>query len=97
MFRIFFIRWLANTGTLREYGKIFGIGATSLGYTFRRVCLAIIEKFQSTLIQFPSTEDDWKTCIGEFSALFGMPNVVAAIDGSHIRINSPTKSIQRPF
>ena len=91
------VRWLANTGTLREYGKIFGMGATSLGYIFRRVCLALITKFQSTLLQFPRTEMDWKTSIGEFSGLFGMPNVVAAIDGSHIRINSPAKTIQRPF
>ena len=68
-----------------------------MGYVIRAVCLAIIEKFQDELISFPDNNESWRVTIGEFASMFGMPNVVGAIDGSHIPINSPCPEMQRAF
>ena len=72
-------------GGLRECAKNFGMGTTTLGETITEVCKAIIAKL-GHVIKLPEASEEWAVVAGEFAGLFGMPNTVGAVDGSHIPI-----------
>ena len=73
------------------------MGISTVSLIVKRVCNGIIRKLQREVIRFPDTEIEWQINIGKFAALFGMPNVAAAIDGSHIPIRCPPKESQRAY
>lgn len=43
-----------------------------------------------TLITFPD-EEDWEKIAKEFEKITGMPNIIGAVDGSHIPISPPSE------
>ena len=90
-------RWLATPGSMRECAERFGIGISTLHYVIRDVCCAIIDRFQVEVIKFPESDVEWQCVRKDFSALFGMPNVAGAVDGSHIRIHVPPRKKQRAY
>ena len=74
--------------SLRETALDFGIGETTLSYSITEVCEAFFTSCGG-LIYLPTTAKEWQVVAGEFAVLFSRPNMVGAIDGSHIPIVRP--------
>ncbi len=59
----------------------------------RRVCAAI-NRIANTVIKFPVRQQDVMRAQRDFFAIAGFPQVVGAVDGSHIRLyGAPLMSI----
>lgn len=82
--------------SMRETALDFGIGETTLSNTTSEVCEALIQSCRS-LLYLPPTENEWRVVAGEFATLFGMPNTVGAVDGSHIPVEKPAPEIPQPL
>ena len=54
--------------------------------------MAALFKLKDEYIHFPQTVAETTASIGTFEDLSRLPNIVAAIDGTHIPINAPRES-----
>ena len=79
---------LATEGGYRHVGHLFGISDSTLCLSMREVCEAIVEKLLPRYIQFPSGYRLQEVVDG-FDSKWGFPQVIGAIDGSHIPIKRP--------
>uniref|UniRef100_A0A803JJM1 DDE Tnp4 domain-containing protein n=1 Tax=Xenopus tropicalis TaxID=8364 RepID=A0A803JJM1_XENTR len=69
-----------------------GISAQALGRIIPETCHAIIESLKADYLKFPSTEVEWKSVAKQFEDYWNFPNCLGAIDGKHVRIQTPTRS-----
>lgn len=67
------------------------MGNATIGKIIRQVCIVIWNKLQSSEMPVPSTQD-WLNISTGFYTRSNFPNCVGAIDGKHIRLNSPKLS-----
>ena len=82
--------WFLATGEcFRSIGNRFGMGISTFSYALRDFINIIIEKFLAEKIIFPSTESEIRRIANGFKKLGRIPNVIGAIDGSHIPIKAP--------
>ncbi|XP_065891631.1 uncharacterized protein [Dysidea avara] len=79
---------LATNVEYRTISALFGIGISTVCETVHRTCHAISENLLSRYIKLPQ-EEQLKEIIREFETLWGFPQTVGAIDGSHIPILKP--------
>ncbi|CAL2052421.1 unnamed protein product [Caenorhabditis brenneri] len=70
-------------------GDMAGVSQATVSRTIRMVCKAIVEKIDSFVI-WPTGESLIQNQI-QFKALTNIPNVVGAIDGTHVRIPAPNE------
>ena len=73
----------------RASGDLAGISQPSVSRAVAQVSAAIITK-KLDLIAFPATARDKANTNAKFEKKFGVPNVLGAIDGTHVAIKSPT-------
>lgn len=83
--------YLANSCSIREIATMFGVSESNAHGTIWKFLNAIVQQ-SSTVIRWPSKTDIEDTA-GRFSELSGLPGVIGAVDGCHIRI-SPPKEFQ---
>ncbi|KAL1454547.1 hypothetical protein WDU94_010778 [Cyamophila willieti] len=76
------LRYLSSQQTLRQIGDTFNLADSTIHSIRDKVCRALA-RFQSKLIKWP-TEVDAAVISAKFKAIAGFPNVIGAIDGSHI-------------
>ena len=50
------------------------------------VCKAIADTLADEYIKFPHTEDEMKVVAARFQSMKGIPQVIAALDGTHVAI-----------
>ena len=82
--------WRLATGdSYRSCGLQFGIGK-STAQVITKAFVKAIRKRKDDFIKFPVEIDDVRVKIRDFQCLSKFPNVVGAIDGSHIEICAPT-------
>ena len=82
--------WFLATGEcFRSIGNRFGMGISTFSYALRDFIHVIIENFLAEKIIFPSTESEINRIENGFKKLGKIPNVIGAIDGSHIPIKTP--------
>lgn len=82
--------WFLATGEcFRSIGDRFGMGESTFSYALRDFIHVIIVKFLAEKITFPSTAIEINEIINGFKRLGRIPNVIGAIDGSHIPIKAP--------
>ncbi len=82
--------WFLATGEcFRSIGDRFGMGESTFSYALRDVVNILITKFLSEKIVFPSTELEINEITNGFRRIGRIPNVIGAIDGSHIPIKAP--------
>ena len=62
---------------------------STFSYALRDVVNILITKFLSEKIVFPSTELEINEITNGFRRIRRIPNVIGAIDGSHIPIKAP--------
>ena len=82
--------WRLATGdTYRATGLVFGIGRCTAMNIRDEFCSALLDH-ANEFIRFPIGEDETRRSIEAFQILSDFPQVVGALDGSHIPIAAPT-------
>ncbi|KAL2649837.1 hypothetical protein R1flu_017965 [Riccia fluitans] len=84
---------LVSGHTYFHVGDRFGLGESTIQDLMEEVIQAIITVFGLGYLKWP-TEDDLKVVSDGFQRRVGLPNYIGAIDGSHIRLRSPTSHEQ---
>jgi hypothetical protein len=81
---------LAHNASVWEVAQAFGLGCSTVVLLTHRICDALVQQYGPVLLYIP---DDVQTCMGEFAALCGLPNVVGALDGKIFRLDrAPSRS-----
>jgi hypothetical protein len=82
--------WFLATGEcFRSIGERFGMGESTFSYALRDFINVIIVKFLAEKITFPNTVLEINEVVNGFRRIGRIPNVIGAIDGSHIPIKAP--------
>ena len=79
---------LATNADYRSISQLFGLGRSTVCEIFHECCSVIAEKLLPRFVQIP-TGEELKEIIEGFESTWGFPQVVGAIDGSHIPITRP--------
>jgi len=82
---------LATGNTYRTTGLTFGVGRCTAMNFRDEFCAALIRRGKY-FIKFPQGEDETRCAIQAFEEISIFPQVVGALDGSHIRITAPKES-----
>lgn len=82
---------LATNVEYRTIASLFGLGISTVGKIVIETCQVIVEVLLPKLVKFPSA-GSLKEVVSGFENLWGFPQTVGAIDGSHIPIIKPLES-----
>lgn len=82
--------YLSDEGHLRKVANAFGLSRASVSIIVRRVTRAISLFLGPNYIKLPLTENDVQEKVSSFFRVYGIPQCLGAIDGSHIEIKQPT-------
>ena len=82
---------LAHGNSYSTIGPVFNVGKSTVIEAVQDVVNGLFE-IRNEHIKFPETLAQVTTSIETFSELTDLPNVVGAIDGSHVRIKAPVDS-----
>ena len=82
---------LAHGNSYSTIGPIFNVGKSTVIEAVQDVVNGLCE-LRDEYIKFPETIAEVSSSIATFADLTNLPNVVGAIDGSHIRIKAPNDS-----
>ena len=82
------LQFFTTEECFRSIGDRFKIEESTFNYTLRDVVNILITKFLSEKIVFPSTELEINEITNGFRKIGRIPNVIGAIDGSHIPIKA---------
>ncbi|KAF2891813.1 hypothetical protein ILUMI_14360 [Ignelater luminosus] len=83
------IWYLGNLESLRSVVNRFCISKSTCWAVLYRMCKLLLEiNSHHQIIAWPS-QAKAKTIIGKFKRRCGMPGIIDAVDGTHIRINAP--------
>ena len=88
--RVAIALWRYGCGnSYRTTGITFGIGKSTVIKICDEFTRALIQK-KDNFIKFPSDEEELNLAIRRMKSIAGLPNVVGALDGSHVEIKAPT-------
>lgn len=87
---IFFYRFLASGDSFRSLHYNFRVGASSAHAIIVETCSVLWDILAPIYLKCPD-EDIWKQSSVGFKSL-GFPNCCGAIDGKHLKIQSPANS-----
>jgi len=82
---------LAHGNSYKSIGPNFNVGRSTVLEAVQDVVEALFN-LRNVYIKFPITEAETRVCIETFEDVSDLPNIVGAIDGSHIRIAAPPDS-----
>ena len=82
---------MAHGNSYVTIGPNFNVGKTTVVEAVQDVVDALCD-LKNEYIRFPSTNIEVLTTQQTFESLTDLPNVVGAIDGTHIKIKTPTQS-----
>ena len=82
------LRYLATGSFLLCVADFTGVSESSACRYVHQVCRAIARQ-RPNFISFPTSEIDEKRVVNGFYSRSKFPRVVGAIDGTHIKIQSP--------
>ena len=82
---------LAHENSYVTIGPNFNVGKTTVIEVVQDVVDALCD-LKNEYIRFPSTNIDVVSTRQTFEVLTDLPNVVGSIDGTHIKIKTPTQS-----
>ena len=82
---------MAHGNSYSTIGPVFNVGKSTVIEAVQDVVKGLYE-LRDEYIKFPETIAEVSSSIATFGDLTNLPNVVGAIDGSHIRIKAPNDS-----
>ena len=82
---------LAHKSSCESIGPNFNVGRSTVLETVQDIVEALFN-LKNLYIKFPITKVKTRVCIETFQDVSDLPNIVGAIDGSHIRIAAPPDS-----
>ena len=82
---------LAHDNSYVSNGPVFNVGKSTVIEAVQDVVAALF-KLKDEYIHFPQTVAETTASIGTFEDSSRLPNIVEAIDGTHIPINAPRES-----
>lgn len=82
---------LAHGNSYSSIGPAFNVGKSTVIEAVQDVVNGLYE-LRNEHIKFPETLAEVNSSIATFADLTNLPNVVVAIDGSHVRIKAPNES-----
>ena len=82
---------LAHGNSYSSIAPVFNVGKSTAIEAVQDVVNGLYE-LRDEYIKFPETLAEVNASIGTFADLTDLPNVVGAIDGSHVRIKAPVDS-----
>ena len=85
------LRIYATGGMQRTIGDVFGFSNSTVSKTFK-VVSHHIAMLKNKFIRMPNTSDELAEEKQRFYNIAKMPNVIAAMDCTHVRIISPGKN-----
>ena len=89
--RIAIALWRLSTGnSYRSTAAVFGVGKSTAVQITNTFCNSIV-KVAGNLIKFPKTERETAIAIEKFSEVCKIPQVIGAIDATHVSIFAPPK------
>ena len=89
--------WRLSTGnSYRSCGLQFGLGKSTAKIICQEFEEALCRK-KDIFIRFPYTVDEVQDAIDNFEAEYKFPQVIGAIDGSHIEIDAPPENKEDYF
>ena len=81
--------WRLGSGnSYRTTGITFGLGKSTVIKICNEFTRVIIRR-KDVFIKFPVDEEDVTLAIRRMKSIAGLPNVIGAIDGSHVQIKAP--------
>lgn len=89
--RLYMVLWfLATNESYRALACRFGTSDSTVHESVDIVVSAIVEELANE-VKFPTTEEECKLLSSEFQQRNGFPNIIGAIDGTHIKISKPSR------
>ena len=82
---------MAHGNSYLTIGPTFNVGKSTVIEAVQDVVEALYE-LRDDHIKFPETLAELNPSIQSFEELSALPNIVGAIDGSHVRIKAPSDS-----
>ena len=82
---------LATNADYRSVAQLFGLGRSTVCEVFHECCSVIVEKLLQCYLQIPNG-NDLKEIIEGFECCWNFPQVVGAVDGTHIPITRPSQN-----
>jgi hypothetical protein len=82
---------LAANAEYHTLSALFGVGISTVGTIVMETCSVICQQLMPQYVRVP-TGSRLREVIDGFNARWGFPQVVGAIDGSHIPILRPSES-----
>lgn len=84
------LRYFATADDFTTLAHLFRVGASTVRKIIRDVTEAITtHPFFKSLVQFPSTEEEFYKISKEFFDMFQFPDCVGAVDDTHVKIQKP--------
>ena len=84
------LRFYASGSFLQVIGDTFGVDKSTVSRAITDVSQALIAK-QHLFIKWPLTNDECTTIKNEFYLHGGFPCVIGCVDGTHVRLQVPSK------
>lgn len=82
------LRFFASGGMLIASGDFCGVSKSTASNVVRKVSIAICSLCDQ-YIQFPETEEETNATVMDFYRIAKFPRVIAALDCTHVKIQSP--------
>ena len=82
---------LATTVEYRTLAALFGLGRSTVGQIIVDTCAAITEHLLPRFVKIPDVPQQ-KGIVDGFETMWGFPQAIGAIDGTHIPIVHPEES-----
>lgn len=90
--RVAIALWRLATGnSYRTIGQTFGVGRATAMKIKDSFCFSLVSN-ANDYIKFPITEAETRKCIQGFEHISTFPQVVGAVDGTHIPIKAPQEN-----
>jgi len=91
------LRHLASGDKYSSMKFGFRVPHNTISLIVREVCGAIRDTYKDELMKCPTTPDEWRPIINEFTNRWNFPHCCGAIDGKHIAIKKPPHSGSRYY
>lgn len=88
--------YLGSLETINKIADRFGIGEASVLDCRNSVILSILKYLKHRFIRWPNIQE-MQTEAQRFAQRNGFPDIIGALDGTHIKISKPQMHAQRYF